>query len=96
MDQDREETEKNHKAQADHLQQLATLQQSTLQVKKYLLVFIALLLFLFLPTVLQRGILYTNLAIILSVAVFLFTYFSINSFSPEQLEQFRSFEIENS
>jgi len=38
----------------------------------------------------QRVILYTNLAIILSLAVFLYVFFSINPFSAEELGQFRS------
>ena len=38
---------------------------------------------------LQRGVLYTNLVIILGLAVFLYVYFSINPFSPEQLARFR-------
>ena len=38
----------------------------------------------------QRVILYTNLGIILSLAVFLYVFFSINPFSAEELSQFRS------
>ena len=38
----------------------------------------------------QRVILYTNLAIILSLAVFPYVFFSINPFSAEDLGQFRS------
>ena len=38
----------------------------------------------------QRVILYTNLAIILTLAVFLYVFFSINPFSAEELSQFRS------
>jgi len=38
----------------------------------------------------QRVILYTNLAIILSLAVFLYVFFSINPFSAEELGQLRS------
>ena len=68
METDAEDAEKNHKAMAEHLQQLSTLQQSTF----------------------QRVILYSNLAIILSLAVFLYVFFSINPFSDEQLDQFRN------
>ena len=39
---------------------------------------------------LQKVVLYTNLVIILGLAVFLYVYFSINPFSPEQLAMFRS------
>ena len=38
----------------------------------------------------QRVILHTNLVIILSLAVFLYVFFSINPFSAEELGQFRS------
>ena len=68
VETDAEDAEKNHKAMAEHLQQLSTLQQSTF----------------------QRVILYSNLAIILSLAVFLYVFFSINPFSDEQLDQFRN------
>ena len=68
VETDAEDAEKNHKAMAEHLQQLSTLQQSTF----------------------QRVILYSNLAIILSLAVFLYVFFSINPFSDEELDQFRN------
>jgi hypothetical protein len=37
----------------------------------------------------QRVILLTNLGLILGLALFLYVFFSINPYSPEQLEHFR-------
>ena len=38
----------------------------------------------------QKVILYTNLVIIITLALFLYIFFSINPFSPEELLQFKS------
>jgi len=67
VETDVEDAAKNHKAMAEHLAQLSTLQQSSM----------------------QKVVLYTNLVIILSLAVFLYIFFSINPFSAEELSQFR-------